>query len=356
MKETRVLAILLGILSFIAIGVVLKELSSVLVPFAIALFIFYLFKPLVVFLVQRRVPTGLAILIVLCIVGGLLFGLSMIVGSSIKSFAAEAPKYAAKIEYFLQGVLNSINENDFLREYTQDQEWGDLVSIGSITTIFTSGLGSFASTVGDGVLILLYLVFLLAGTGQFIGKLKIAFSSHHASRLAQMAQNIDNQVREYIVTKILISLGTGALSSIILYAFGVDFALLWGFLTFILNFVPNVGSVIATLFPILLSLLQFDTPVNAAIIAALLIGTQLVMGNVVEPKLMESRLNLSPVLILVSLILWSWLWGIWGAILAVPIMSTIKIVLENIEVLRPIAVLMTGDSNAIREANPINEA
>ncbi len=355
MNDSRVLAILLGILTCIATGVVLKELSDVLVPFAIAVFIFYIFKPVVVYLVQRRVPMIVAILIVLFIVGALLFGLSMVITSSVKSFVTEAPKYGDKLQSIINDIFAAIRQNDFLHEYTQNLDWRDYVSVGSITSVFTSGLGSFASSVGDGVFILLYLVFLLAGTGQFIGKLNLAFSNNHAERLSQMAKNIDDQIREYIVTKILVSLGTALLASGILYAFGVDFALLWGVLTFILNFVPNIGSFVATLFPIVLSLLQFDSIVTPLIVAVLLVGSQLVMGNVIEPKMMESRLNLSPVLILVSLILWSWLWGIWGAILAVPIMSTIKIALENITALRPIAVLMSGNSSAINEANPMTK-
>jgi predicted PurR-regulated permease PerM len=123
---------------------------------------------------------------------------------------------------------------------------------------------------------------------------------------------------------------------------GVDFALLWGFLTFLLNFIPNIGSIVSVIFPLLISFLQFDSVATPLLVLILLGATQFAMGNVVEPKLMEFSLNLSPLLVLVSLFFWGWIWGVWGMILAVPMMSTVKIIFENIETLQPIAVLMSS--------------
>jgi predicted PurR-regulated permease PerM len=161
-------------------------------------------------------------------------------------------------------------------------------------------------------------------------------------QISSILGNIDDQVRQYLMTKTLISGATGVLTSLVLWILGVDFALLWGFLAFLLNFIPNIGSVISTLLPFSLSLLQFESLTIPVLVLALLGTIQVSMGNVVEPKVMSFSLNLSALVILISLIFWGWLWGIWGMILAVPFTATLKIVFENIEPLRPISVLMSG--------------
>jgi predicted PurR-regulated permease PerM len=153
---------------------------------------------------------------------------------------------------------------------------------------------------------------------------------------------MDTQVRQYLLTKTLISLGTGALTTVILWIFGVDFALFWGFLAFLFNFIPNVGSLMAVVFPVLLAFLQFDTLVQPFLVLALLVGTQSTMGNIIEPKVMAFSLNLSPLVVLVALIFWGWLWGVVGMIIAVPMTAIIKIVFENIEDLQPLARLLGG--------------
>ncbi len=345
MNDTRLSTVFLGFLSFIALGVLLKELQAVLLPFIIALFLFFIFKPVVLYLQARRLPMPLAILLVLLAVAGLMVLASLIISSSVQSFQIQAPKYAERLEGLVSGILSHLPNPDLFSEMFQVENWNELISVSSITTAFTAGLGTFVTFFSNVFLIVLYLLFLLAGSGQFQDKLKAGFSNNQARHFAEMASNVDAQIRHYVVAKIFISLGTGLLTTIILWLFGVDFALLWGFLTFLLNFIPNIGSILAALFPIVISLLQFDSLGIALVIALLLVSVQTVMGNVVEPKVMEARLNLSPVLILLSLIFWGWLWGVIGMVLAVPIMSTIKIVFANVAILRPLSVLMSGTVN-----------
>ena len=160
--------------------------------------------------------------------------------------------------------------------------------------------------------------------------------------MSAVLKTVDSHVRQYLVTKTLISLGTGALTWLVLFLLGVDFALVFGFIAFVLNYIPNIGSSIAVIFPFILTLLQFETLAIPMGVLIGLGGTQLIMGNVVEPRIMGYSLNLSPLLILVSLIFWGWLWGIWGMVLAVPLMATIKIVFENLEHMKPVGKLMNG--------------
>ncbi|MFC1453524.1 AI-2E family transporter, partial [Verrucomicrobiota bacterium] len=155
--------------------------------------------------------------------------------------------------------------------------------------------------------------------------------------------DITSQIGRYIRIKLMLSLTTGVLVWLTLIVLKVDFPVTWGTMAFFLNFIPNVGSIAASIPPILVSFLasypSFWPPVATAVA---MLSIQMTMGNLVEPKLQGTSLNLSPVVILFSLAFWGWLWGITGMLVSVPIAAAIKITCENIEPLRPISVFM-GD-------------
>jgi predicted PurR-regulated permease PerM len=136
---------------------------------------------------------------------------------------------------------------------------------------------------------------------------------------------------------------TGIISGIILYIGGFDFIIVSAFLIFTLNFIPNIGSVVATAFPIMIGLINYGFSVRVLLVAIALILTQMIIGNVVEPALTGKNLNLSPIIILISLILWGWIWGIIGMILAVPLTSAIKIMFEHLGPLKPVAELISAE-------------
>ncbi|MBR9975805.1 MAG: AI-2E family transporter [Bacteroidetes bacterium] len=343
-KVMRLTNVFLGVLAIIALGAVMLVLKSVLLPFIFAVFLSYIFKPVVIFLKKRRVPMIIALLVVLLVISGLFFGLGAIIYSSFESFVREAPKYQNKLALLLrEGTLLLDDIAASVNVKPENVSLSDLVDVSSLTAVLTSGAGSFVSGLGNFFLIMLLMMFILAGSGVFVNKVRHAFPEEHAVRLASVIESIDLRVRQYLIAKTLISLGTGALTTTILLIFGVDFALLWGFLTFLLNFIPNIGSFVAMVFPILISFLQFDTVSTPLVLLVLLALTQALMGNVIEPKLMGVSLDLSPLLVLAALVFWGWLWGLWGMILAVPMMSILKIVFENIDSLRPVAVIMAGN-------------
>jgi predicted PurR-regulated permease PerM len=342
-KDLRIITVFLGIIVVFIGGIVLYELQSVLLPFVLAIFLSYIFKPLVLFLKKKRVPAFVALLIVFVFIAGLFFGLSSIIYSSFESFVQEFPKYQNKLTLILRESTLLIDS--FAARYDVKPEnfnLSDMVDFSAVTSLLTSGAGSFFSLLGNMIVVVLLMFFILAGSGDLISKVNSSMKRSHSQRLATMIESVDARVRQYLITKTLISLGTGALTTIILLILGVDFALLWGFLTFLLNFIPNIGSIVSVIFPLLISFLQFDSVATPLLVLILLGATQFAMGNVVEPKLMEFSLNLSPLLVLVSLFFWGWIWGVWGMILAVPMMSTVKIIFENIETLQPIAVLMSS--------------
>ena len=344
MQNSKLTLFLLGIIAVFVFGVILRELRVVLLPFVIAILLSNVFSPIVTWLRQRRVPTIFSLFLVLLSFSLIVFLMSLILVASVESFVQEVPKYEEILRSRASQYFEDVQEPLLdLHLIDEKLDWRDFIpSFGSMTAAIGKGLGSILNIVSYVFLILLFMLFMLAESGDLTRRLYRAFPDKQAAHIARIVANIDGQVQQYLLTKTLISMGTGFFTSIVLWLLGVDFALMWGFLAFLLNFIPNVGSIVATILPFFLSLLQFEAFTIPILVLVLLGGVQVTMGNFVEPKVMAFSLNLSALVILVSLIFWGWLWGIWGMILAVPITATLKIVCENIEALHPVAVLMSG--------------
>ena len=192
----------------------------------------------------------------------------------------------------------------------------------------------------DAGLLLLYLLFMLAGEGNLEAKLRYALSPDRAAMTIEALAEIGRQTRSYLVIRIVLGLIDGVATWLICLAFGVNFAVFWGILAFLLSFIPYVGFIAALGLPFLFALLQFDTLGRPLALLATLGTESLIVGNVLTPKLIASRQDLSPLLVLVAMIFWGLIWGPWGVVLSTPLAVTTKIVFETIPALRPVAVLM----------------
>jgi len=343
MRQQNIIIILLSIITIFVLGIILQQLSTLLLPLVLAILLSIIFEPIVRKLKEKRVPMALSLIIVLLSVALIFILLSLPVFSSIGAFAEAMPRYEAKLETLLQGglaTLTTLIQN--LGFDMEDFSSADILPISTMSSVVATGIGTFFSFVGNVFMVVLFMLFTLAGSGMLTTKVERALPPAYAESIATIISNIGKQVRQYLIVKTLISFGTGTLVFLLLLMIGVDFPLVWGFLAFVLNFIPNIGSLSAIALPFLLSLLQFDTLLQPVLVIILLGGAQILFGNVVEPRVMASSLNLSAMLVLVSLIFWGWLWGIWGMVLAVPLTATIKIIFENIEPLRPISILMSG--------------
>lgn len=355
-KSDKVVPILLGIIATFVVGVILQQLRTVLMPLSVALLLSFVFQPIVVYLKARHVPTWLALVavsIALALFSGLI---GFLVYSSAQSLTRAFDRYVPRIETLiddLQALFVGIAEPMGINIAQLD--FNQMIDVESITSVVSSGVGEVVTLLAYAFLVLLYMMFLLAASGELNVKVQKAYPSSVAARIIDVMDNISRQVRQYLVAKTIVSAGTGLLIFLILWVLGVDFPVFWGFMAFLLNFIPNIGSMVAVVMPALLSLLQFPTLTIPLIAAGLMWLVQMVMGNIVDPRLMAFSLNLSPVLVLVSLIFWGWLWGIVGMILAVPLTATIKIFFENIEGLRPVAVLMGSVSSANAVQPPVED-
>jgi predicted PurR-regulated permease PerM len=346
MKKENLIVILLAIIALFIIGVTLFFLESVLLPFIVAVLLSIIFRPAVVYLNSKKIPMAISLFIVVIVCALLLTGVSFLIYNSVESFTTEFPKYESKFNQKTAGwgeIISSTTLSMGLNP--EDLTFSKLLPFSTISQYVGNFAGVFLNLAGNVVMVLLFMLFLLAGTGDSSTKIYRAFSKINADKISHIVLNITKSVRTYLIKKTLISLLTGALYALITWLFGIDFPIFWGFLAFILNFIPNVGSLIATIFPVIFSLVQFDSFLSSIIMLILLIIAQNIVGNGLEPIVFAESLDLSPVLILIALIFWGWLWGIVGMLLAVPLTATIKIVCENIAQLKPIAVLMGGNKN-----------
>ncbi len=355
-KPRGIVSGLLGLIAAFFVGVTLLELRSVLVPFSVALLLSFIFQPIVLYLKARRIPIAIALVVVFVTLAAAATVVGYIVYSSAESLIDATERYLPRIDTVVADVEELLQQTAAALGMAEGRmDLGQVIDPSIITSLLQNGIGEAFTFAGNTFLVLLFMLFILASSGELVVKVRKAYPAHIAERINAVTDNISQQVRQYLVAKTLVSAGTGLLIFLALWILGVDYPVFWGFLAFLLNYIPNIGSFVAVILPFGFALLQFDTltfPIIAALVMWLI---QMVMGNIVDPRLMAFSLNLSPVLVIVSLIFWGWLWGVAGMILAVPLTATIKIFFENIDGLRPIAVLMgsvNGSSNREAKKEP----
>jgi predicted PurR-regulated permease PerM len=338
MQGNKVITASLLIIVIFICGVVFRLAKPVLFPFALAIFLSFVLAPLLDFLTRLRIPRVISIIFILILTFFILYLLGSLIYTSGKAFAAELPNYSQKVNSVLSSIQERLNLSG--AEW-QPFDWAKQFDLSKIGGILLDAMGPFLSFISTLFLVLLFLIFILAGRGQILPKIDLAFSKERASKVCGVIQNIDSQIQRYLAIKTVVSLFTGIFALIVLMLFGVDFAILFGLLTFILNYIPNIGSFIATAFPVFIAVFQFETIWPAVWILVILVLIQQIMGAIIEPRLMGEGLDLSPLVILFFLFFWGWLWGIPGMILAVPIAAIVKIVTSNIPELSFIAVFMS---------------
>ncbi|MBN1945832.1 MAG: AI-2E family transporter [Bradymonadales bacterium] len=327
---------LLGVLVAIALAGAMKATGSIFIPLVISIFLCYLINFITSALARLRLPEILTIPIIGAVLLGLFLVLELVVVNTISDISEQAPLYQRRLENLVEGFLERLGPHSTV--FTEVDWIGRLFEASSSLSV--SLFGSVVNFVSKTVLVILYTAFILAGRKAMTNRVIKAFSEARAQEIQDTLTKINVAVQRYVVTKILVSLATGILVSVVLLAFGVDFALFWGLLTFLLNFIPTVGSIIATLFPVLVALLQFDSPWTALWVLICIMVVQQVLGSVIDPILQGRRLNLSPIVILFALVFFGWLWGFWGMVLSIPLTAMIKISMDHTRSLKPIAIML----------------
>lgn len=326
------------VISLSIVGLILGK--SLLIPFILAFLIWFIVKKFrnmidKVKFIKNKIPrwlkTGIATIIV--------FTLSSIVLtvliSSIESIIDSYDAYHNNI----QNVAKSIN-NAFKMDL--ETEIHDFFHNLELEKYLSSLFSSISELFGNAMMITFYALFIFAEESSFANKLRLMYSEKEKQdKLEEILGKIDQMFSDYISLKSLVSLITAGLSYIILLIIGIDSPIFWAFLIFIMNFIPSIGSIIATVFPAFFCLIQFGGFTEALIVLGVIGTIQVLVGNVVEPRVMGNTLNISPLVTIISMSLWGVLWGILGMILSLPITVAMIIVMSQFPSTRSLAILLS---------------
>ncbi len=336
-RSTRVVLILAGLVIIIA-G--MREAQAILVPFLLAGFIAIITAPLMFSLTALRIPSGIALLLVLALL--LLLGVVLggVVGRSVDDFLTQLPLYQAQLQQQWEAFAVWL---DGWGVAFPDYTLAALFDPAKVMGLVAVGLASLGGLLANTLLILLTASFMLAEAARLPAKLHATFSDPERS-LTHLYQVVAD-VKRYMAIKTLTSLLTGLLVALWLWIIGLDYPLLWGMLAFFLNFVPNIGSVLAAIPALLLALIQLGLG-GMAWVAVGYAAINGILGNIIEPRFMGRGLGLSALVVFLSLVFWGWVLGAVGMLLSVPLTMTVKIILGSREETRWIAILLGPEIEA----------
>jgi predicted PurR-regulated permease PerM len=326
---------LIAAAAFVVVIAGLKAASALLVPFLLAIFIAMISVPLMTALTTRRVPTGVAILVILFLVVAVSVLFGVFAGSQIESFTRALPGYRQAIEGEIALLAGWLNEMGVDVSRSQMLTYLDA---GRLMQLTGNLLGELTAILGNFVVILLVLVFLLLEGSGFPAKLRLALTDPENS--LKNYRHFARSVNKYLVIKTIMSLATGALVTLWLTILGVDFAILWGVLAFLLNFIPTIGSILAAIPAVLLALVQLG-PLGALFVMLGYVAINVGISNLVEPRFLGKHLNLSTLVVFISLVFWGWVFGPVGMLLSIPLTMMIKLALEESEKTRWLAILLS---------------
>ena len=326
--------VLLTLASLIVVVAGLKAAQTILIPVLLALLLAILCSPAVFWLRAHRVPTVVAVLLVVLVLLGVFTVFGVVVGGSVNGFMEAAPRYQERLDE-LGTSLGAWLEAHGLE--VGEIKTSDFFQPGALIGFLGRGLTALLSTLSNTFVVVLILLFMLLEAAGLPTKMRAAMGSPEAdlARFARAAR----EIQKYLGLKTAISALTGLLIGGWVALLGLDFALTWGFLAFLLNFIPNIGSIIAAIPAVLLALVQLG-PAEAVLVAAGFVVVNVVLGNLVEPQLMGRTLGMSTLVIFLSLVFWGWLWGPVGMFLSVPLTMILKISMENSRDLKSVAMML----------------
>ena len=323
-----------SILIMAAVVIILAgvKLSSVIiVPFLLSLFLAIILSPLFLWLKKLGLGDIFPLLIIVLLLVLIITSMAILIGNSVQDFTQNVPIYEIKLKSDLGEVLETISSWGI---HIPKEDILNLFQTDSIMRYIASTLKSFGSLVTNSFMIILTITFMLLEISQFAYKI----DQTNSNSLKQVTEISDN-IKHYILLKTLTSAATGIIITIILKITGIHYAILWGLLAFMLNFIPNIGSIIAAVPAVLMAIIQFNfTTATMIIVSYLIVNT--IIGSILEPRILGKGLGLSTLIVFLSLIFWGWLLGPVGMLLSVPLTIMIKIGLDTNEDTKWIATML----------------
>jgi len=326
--------VLLLLAAFIVVVAGMRAAQTIIVPFLLAAFISIISIPPLSWLKERKVPTAIALLIVMFVVLVFLLLIAGLVASSVTTFSTKLPLYAAKLEEQTDAALSWLAQ---MHVDVDSLELNKIFNAAAVMKYVALLLNQLGAVLTNGFLILLTVIFMLLEASSIPTKLNAIFRKPEAS--FQHIKYFIGTVNRYMALKTVISLTTGACVAIFLTVMGVDYPLLWGLLAFVFNYIPNIGSIMAAVPAVFLTIIQLGLGRAVGVAAGYLV-INMTIGNVIEPRLMGRGLGLSTLVVFLSLIFWGWILGPVGMVLSVPLTMTAKIALESSENTRWAAILL----------------
>jgi len=344
----RAIFLLLTVLTVIVFGAVLKITAVVVLPFTVAMLLAMVTSPIIKFMERFRIPRIVSIFLIVIILLGGLFFIGMLLYTSGRTIITLYPRYEARITeiYIWVARFFELPYDEHLSIF--DNLWGQIGVRNRVRIMTLSFSNAFIQFLSYAVIVAIFMVFLLYEAVYIRQKLNRAFEGKKTEQIRKMSSDIMTQVSRYLSIKFFISLANGIIMGVGLMIIGVEFAVVWGVLQFIANFIPNFGSIVIGLAATLFSLIQFWPEPGPVVATALVIlCMNLILSYIVDPKVTGDNLGLSPLIILLSLLIWGWIWGFTGLIIAVPMMVIIKIICENIPMLEPVSILLGSRKAAL---------
>ncbi len=348
MKTTNEQRVTLGGLAFLVIILAgVKIATPIIVPFLLSLFLVIITKPFYDALHAKGMPTWLVFTIILGVI--LLFNLLLvlIITGSVNSISNNMDFYNEKLQLY----GNQISELSKKLGIKNDESLKNLLNPKKIMGFVSGTLSSFSDILSNIILILLTVVFIFIETKILPGKIKAIIRNKENMHYFNV---INHQINQYMMIHTYVSLATGIIIGGLLAAIHLELAVLWGLLAFLLNYIPNIGSLIAAIPPIILALVQFGVG-GALGVTAIFLGVNFIIGNYIEPKLLGRGLGLSVLVVFLSLIFWGWLLGPVGMFLSIPITLVFKIILGVSPNTRWIAVLLGDGNEETKEIGEVTE-
>ena len=331
--------------AFIIVVAGMRAAESILVPFLLSLFIAIVCSPLLSFMKRYGIPTAIAILLIVSIIVIVGFFMGAIVGSSVNSFTDNIPQYQDRLLQLSLGLQDTLS--GFGISIDRDQ-WREIVNPSAAFTFAGNTLTGFGNIMADGFLILLTVMFILAEEANFADKFHYASSG--SGKTVQAFSRFAQSINKYMAIKTIISVLTGVLVMAALAIIGVDYPVLWGLLAFLLNFIPTFGSILAAVPPVLLAVVQLGFG-DALMTALVYVAVNIIVGSVLEPRFMGRGLDLSSLVVFLSLVFWGWVLGPVGMLLSVPLTMMVKIALESFSETQWAAVMLGSGNNLAKTEN-----
>ena len=325
-ENNQLITISLTLIAIISVAFALYFTRPIMIPFILALFVRILIDPIIDFQTKNlRVHRIVAIIVAIFIIIGLFVIIIPIIIDSLAIFLKSADDYNFKVLLLIETVINKLQyfdieiNNEIIRESFLSLPFLDWAS---------SALSNGANFVAKFFLVVIMTLFLLVGST--------------GAKKSQTWESINSQVKKYIFVKFITSSVTGIIAGLIYWSLGLDLAIIFGTLTFLLNFIPTFGSIVAILLPLPVAFLQFDDPAIIIMVIILPSIVHMIIGNVIEPKMFGQAFDLHPVTIIVALISWGMLWGITGMLLAAPLTAIMRVSFNHFDTTRPFALLLSG--------------